>query len=179
MKLSKAERLILANQFQLLSEQDENNEYIDKKRCSQYVKILLEGYELLYDDIFSGMDEEVSSEQCNFVLDVLSMYRIISNSFYQLPEKTLTEEDIAFAGFDGNEETKEYSFLKFFINDYDRFRDLKKNKHMEENSHSRMVPRYIQQLEIYNSIIESKKGTYQPYGNELTEEEIKRVLGLK
>jgi len=177
MKLSKAERLILANQFQLLSEQD--NEYLDKETCLQFVTILREGYELLYDDIFSGMDEEVSAEKCRFVLDVLSMYRIISNSFHRLSETTLTEEVIAFAGFDGNEETKEYSFLKFFINDYDRFRDLKKNKYMEENSHSRMVPRYIRQFEIYSNIIESKKGAYQPHGNELTEEEIKLVLGLK
>ena len=177
MTLSKVERLTLANQFQLLSEQD--NEYYDKKRCLQFVTILMDGYELLYDDIFSGMDEEVSSEQCRFVLDVLSMYRIISNSFHRLSKTTLTEEDIAFAGFDGNEETKEYSFLKFFINDYDRFRELKKNKYMEENSHSRMVPRYIRQLEIFNSIIESKKGTYQPHGNELTEEEIKLILNLK
>ena len=177
MNLSKTERLILANQFQLLSTQD--NDYFGKERCLQFVTILMDGYELLYDEIFSGMNEEVSAETCRFVLDVLSMYRTISNCFYRLPEKTLTEEDIAFAGFDGNEETKEYSFLNFFISDYYRFRDLKGNKWMEVNSHSRMVPRYIKQLEIYNSIIESKKETFQPYGYELNEEEIKRVLDLK
>ena len=109
MNLSKTERLMLANQFQLLSTQD--NDYFGKERCLQFVTILMDGYELLYDEIFSGMNEEVSAETCRFVLDVLSMYRTISNCFYRLPEKTLTEEDIAFAGFDGNEETKEYSFL--------------------------------------------------------------------
>lgn len=50
----------------------------------QFVTILMDGYELPYDD-FSGMDEEVSAEKCRFVLDILSMYRIISNSLYRLP----------------------------------------------------------------------------------------------
>jgi len=177
MKLSKAERLILANQFHLLS--DEDNEYLSKKSCLNFATILLEGYEYLYPDIFSGMNEEVSQERGSFVADVLSMYRIISNSLYRLSETNLTKEDIAFAGFDGNEEGRECSFLKFYINDYNQYDDLKENEFMQENSHSRMIPTYQQQLDIYNRIIESKKGTYKPHGNELTEEEIKLVLGLK
>lgn len=45
MNSSKAERLILANQFQLLSTQ--NNEYFWREHCMQFVTILMDGYELL------------------------------------------------------------------------------------------------------------------------------------
>ena len=82
MKMTQAERLILANQFELLSMRENN--YISKETAKKYSKILLEGYELLYDDIFSGMDHTVSREKCRFVLDVLNMYRIISNSYINL-----------------------------------------------------------------------------------------------
>jgi len=177
MKLSKVERLILANQYQLLS--NEENEYLTKEMCLNYSTILLQGYELLYDDLFSGMDEVVSSEKCSFVGDVLNMYRIISNSFRRLPRTSLSKEDIAFKGFDGNEETEEYSFLNFLINDYKRYRELKENKFMQENSHGHMISRYQEELDTYNTIIDTKKGTYMPYGYELTEEEIKLILNLK
>lgn len=38
-----------------------------------YSTNLLEGYELLYDDTFSGMDDAVISEKCRFVIDVLNI----------------------------------------------------------------------------------------------------------
>lgn len=172
MKLSKAERLILANQFQLLSTQENN--YMSQETCKNNVTILLKGYELLYDDIFSRMNEEVNSEQCRFVLDVLSMYRTISNSYSDLSEKdsTLTKRDIAFGGFDGNNE-KEYSFAKFFIQDYDRFRDLEENEFMKFNSHSPSIAKYENELNAYNEIINSKK---QSSRFKLTEDEINVIL---
>lgn len=177
MKLSKAERLILANQYQLLSTTE--NEYLSKETCQNYSTILLEGYELLYDDIFSGMDHIVSSEKGRFVLDVLTMYRIISNSFNRLSETSLTKEDIAFRGFDGNDETEEFSFFKFFTNKYNRFEDLKENEFMRENSHGHTISRYEKELDTYNKIIKSKKGEYFPRDHELNEDEIRMVLNLK
>lgn len=178
MKISKVERLILANQFQLLS-MEENN-YISQKTSKNYSTILLEGYELLYDDVFSGMDNTVSPEKCRFVLDVLSMYRSISNSYLDLYKEgsTLTKEDIAFRGFDGNNETEEYSLLKFFIKDYNRFEDLVENEFMKFNSHSSSIARYKRELNTYNKIINSKKEKNKFNYLELTEDEIKLVLEL-
>lgn len=180
MKMTQAERLILANQFELLSMRENN--YISKETAKKYSKILLEGYELLYDDIFSGMDHTVSREKCRFVLDVLNMYRIISNSYINLLKNntnlSLTEEDIAFKGFDGNGEG-EYNFAKFFIEDYDRFGDLVENKYMELNSHSSSsISRYEKELENYNKIIDDKKEKNKMNYLDLTEEEIKSILRI-
>jgi hypothetical protein len=178
MKLSKVERLILANQFQLLSV--EENDYYSKETCKNYSTILLEGYEFLYDDIFSGMDEIVSSEKCRFVLDVLNMYRTISNSYLELSKKgtDLTERDIAFKGFDGNNETGEYSFLRFFIKDYNRFEDLEENEFMEFNSHWPSIEKYEKRLDIYNNIISSKKEKDKFNYLDLTEKDIKSILKI-
>jgi len=179
MKISKVERLILANQFQLLS-MEENN-YISQETAENYSKILLEGYELLYDDIFSGMDEVVIPEKCRFVLDVLNMYRTISNSYLEISKErsfTLTKEDIAFRGFDGNNETEEYSFLKFFIEDYGRFDDLEENEYMEFNSHWPSISRYEEELDKYNKIIDSKKEKDKFNYLHLNEDEIKSILDL-
>ena len=180
MKLSKVERLILADEFQLLSM--EENSYILNETAKNYSTILLDGYELLYDDIFSGMNETISSEKCRFVIDILSMYRNISNSYRDLLEKnpdlSLTEEDIAFKGFDGNGEG-EYNFAKFFIEDYDRFGDLVENKYMELNSHSSSsISRYEKELENYNKIIDDKKEKNKMNYLDLTEEEIKSILRI-
>ena len=175
MKLSKAERLILANQFELLSMKDNN--YLSKKTCENYSTILLQGYELLYDDIFSGMDETVSSEKCRFALDVLSMYRIISSSYSNLESTSLTKEDIAFKGFDGNNED-EYHFAKFFINDMNRFKDLTDNEFMEFNSHSTSIPRYERELDVYNDIISYKKEENRFDHLSLTEKEISNILSV-
>lgn len=179
MKISKVERLILANQFQLLS-MEENN-YISEETANNYSTILLNGYELLYDDIFSGMDDTVSSEKCRFVLDVLDMYRHISNSYLDLLEEnsnlSLTKEDIAFKGFDGNGEG-EYHFARFFIEDYNRFKDLVENKYMKINSHSSAsISIYKRELEEYNKIL-NKRDKPIRYSSSLTEEEIKKILSV-
>lgn len=176
MKMTQAERLILANQYQLLSMQDNN--YISQETAENYSTILLEGYELLYEDIFLEMDDTLSSERCRFALDVLSMYRVIDNSYHKLENPTsLTEQDIAFKGFDGNNE-KEYSFVNFFIKDMDRFNDLTDNEYMEFNSHSISVPRYEKELDIYNNIINSKKENEKFDYLKLNEEEIKLILRI-
>lgn len=176
MNLSETERLILANQYQLLSMQDSN--YISQETAENYSTILLEGYELLYEDIFLEMDDTLSSERCRFALDVLSMYRVIDNSYHKLENPTsLTEQDIAFKGFDGNNE-KEYSFVKFFIKDMDRFNDLTDNEYMEFNSHSISIPRYKRQLAKYNEIIEDNKKNDSINYLILDEEEIKSILRI-
>lgn len=178
MKLSKVERLILANQYQLLSMR--KNNYISKETAKNYSTILLQGYELLYDEIFSGMDDTVSSEECRFVLDVLTMYRDISNSYFNLleenPNLSLNKEDIAFKGFDGNGEG-EYHFAKFFIQDFNRFKDLVENEFMKFNSHSSAsISIYKEELEKYNIILNNRGKLTLPL--DLTEEEIKNILSV-
>jgi len=177
LEISKVERLILANQFELLSMN--KNDYISQKDCKNNATILLEGYEYLYDEIFSGMDEVVSPEKGRFVLDILSMYRVISSSYEKLLEEgtSLRQRDIAFKGFDGNDESEEYSFACFFIKDYDRFKDLVANEFMEFNSHGSSISTYKNELETYNEIRNLQEDNVNI--RYLTENEIKLILCIE
>lgn len=155
------------------------NDYISHENCKNNATILLEGYELLYDDIFSGMDEVVSPEKGRFVLDILSMYRAISNSYEKLLEDdvSLSQSDIAFKGFDGNDESEEYSFASFFIKNYRRFEDLVENEFMKFNSYGSSIKKYKNELETYNKICNSKKDDIN--NSDLNEREIKLILSIE
>lgn len=172
MKISKVERRILANQYLLLSMKE--NDYMSQETAKNYATILLEGYELLYEDIFLEMDDILSDKQCRFVLDTLNMYRAIDSSYSKLGDSTsLTRQDIAFKGFDGNNE-KEYSFGKFFIEDMNRFKDLTENDYMEFNSHCPSILKYKKQLVKYKEIVGKREDSIDKFI--LTEAEIKSVL---
>ncbi len=125
------------------------------------------------------MDEVVSPERGRFVLDILSMYRVISNSYEKLLEDdvSLSQRDIAFKGFDGNDESEEYSFAKFFIKEYRRFEDLVENEFMEFNSHGSSISKYKNELETYNKICNLKKDDI--INRDLNEREIKLILHIE
>ena len=70
MKLTKAERLILFNQFRLLE-----SLYPEETRdCQNACEILQSGYALEYDSLVS-FGEETPEETAREVIDILSMYR--------------------------------------------------------------------------------------------------------
>ncbi|WP_344341984.1 YfbU family protein, partial [Streptomyces rhizosphaericus] len=92
MEISKAERLILANQFRILAESNPQDKHLIR------AEILERGYEALYnDEIFNLLSEEMDQEEGDFVIDVLSMYRGIDDSYENLQDKqNLSEREITF-----------------------------------------------------------------------------------
>ncbi|MGC2299507.1 MAG: YfbU family protein, partial [Acidobacteriaceae bacterium] len=100
--LSRTERLILANQFQILAtlKPDEADNY------SSLIEIAERGFSERYGDLFSGIHaEELSPEECAHVGRVLEMFWNLQDSVDQLeaPEE-LKADDVIFPGFDGNNE---------------------------------------------------------------------------
>ncbi|MFD2628718.1 YfbU family protein [Oceanobacillus kapialis] len=148
MEISKAERLILANQFRILAESNPQDKHLIR------AEILERGYEALYnDEIFNLLSEEMDQEEGDFVIDVLSMYRGIDDSYENLQDKqNLSEREITFPGFDGNYETRYYGFTKFFIQDYSRFAEIDERCNGNFNSHRELIPKYRRMLETWNQI---------------------------
>ena len=57
--------------------------------------------------------DEMSVEECRYVYDVLDLYRVLIRSYGELKDKEgLTPDDVKFAGFDGNNETKRWAFAR-------------------------------------------------------------------
>jgi uncharacterized protein len=107
--LSRVERLQLVNQFEILEKLDPDHArfYAEKR------EILERGYTVLYEQVFQGIfSEEMSMNECNYVFDVLDMHRDLINGYEGLEDKAgLTPEDVAFRGFDGNNESQRYGFV--------------------------------------------------------------------
>lgn len=163
--MTKEERLILINQYQLLkqtSDEEDDQKYWDLK-----IKILREGWTYLYEsELFEVIEEEKDEKVCKEVIDILKMYRNILGSVKNNGgiEKFDGDYMLQFRGFDGNEEIEHYSFMQLYIEDMELFNESK-----SENSHSNMLSTYREMLERYNEVTKSKY-------KDLTNEEIKYIV---
>lgn len=114
MELSKKERLILFNQYEILKHlnPDEQEGY----EINQ--KILQDGFVYDYNRLDSFLSEETPVDVSEFVYEVLQMYRCIRDSYYSYNEKDKKEFnklDPKFRGFDGNEEPEYYIYACFLL----------------------------------------------------------------
>lgn len=143
------ERLILANQYTILEKLSEHED--DAKRYAQLRNIVQDGLTLEYGDLFSGFEnEELTEQQCNDVIDILDMYRHITDSYEALEDKQeLTASDVRFPGFDGNDPLEgrytAYVELHLAQGKWGEFQDRKGNM----NSHRQMLEKYRLMLAIH------------------------------
>lgn len=165
MEITDIERLILINQFNILEQMNPQDPYFKNGR-----EILENGYRNLYSEITDILSDEMSEQDGDFVIDVLQMYRSLNDSYIKIKDKeNVSEEDLNFPGFDGNQEGKFYLFTKFYIQDFGRYAEFSDGKHGEFNSHSRMIPKYRRMLAEWRE----QAGRYE---SELTIEQIKRII---
>ena len=169
-KLSRTERAQFIYLLKILKNQgDQDYDYDNLIKALQY------GFELHYSDVFECLfDEELTSDQCREVLDILEMYRGIIYSYTNLKREgkqgTLTDEDVRFKGFDGNNETKQMSYADYFIKDLDRYSEIEELSRGYYNSHCQMLPRYRSMLRKWE--------TYQTLPNRymMNEQQIKDLI---
>lgn len=150
-KLTTKDRAMFIYLLKILKNQgDQDYDYENMIKALQY------GYEYHYSDVFDCLfDEELSTNGCREVLDILEMYRGIIYSFNYLKRegklKTLTENDVRFPGFDGNNETKQMSYTDYFIRDLGRYDEIEALSHGYYNSHSPKLGKYRSMLEKWES----------------------------
>lgn len=168
-KLSKVERLLLSNQYRILEKlYPEDSDYYEVNR-----KAIEEGFELHYEDCFSLLSNDTLSEDdCSEVIDILQMYR--SLTFSNEEGKYGLDEKIKFYGFDLNDEYegKRVIYARYFINDLDRFSELKYgNNYAECNSHYPRMSKYRRMLNVWKSL--NKRYDI------LTKEEILKIIDVR
>jgi uncharacterized protein YfbU (UPF0304 family) len=143
MKLSLVERVILANQFEILAlvKPTEAKYYQYKQRALEC------GYEGEYEQIAYHFTDGLSAEQCKEVVDILQMHRVLKQEYARLPDKGgVPASAVEFNGFDGNNETVYMGYTRYFCDDPTggRFDELARPD--DFNSHREMLPRYRQML---------------------------------
>jgi uncharacterized protein YfbU (UPF0304 family) len=141
MQLSVKDRLVLANQYEILKRLDKDNVTTYEQR----IKILVDGYEIFYSDLVTWYSE-MSSADSNLVLDILSMYRAIETYKQKNPhDKDITEHHYGhFLGFDGDSEGRALVFAKFLIVDQDKFSEQLEYRDVTDNfnSHWPVIGKY-------------------------------------
>ena len=170
--LSPVERLTLANQLRIL-------EKLDTENADEYQKhrdIIEHGYAIQYDEVFTGIYDEMSVEECRYVYDVLDLYRVLIRSYGELKDKEgLTADDVKFRGFDGNNEDQTMGVCKAS----ERGRPVDRALIGDLNSHSMstmsLYPKMLERFEpIRQHILDSHFGNWI-----ITADQIKKVINWK
>jgi uncharacterized protein len=165
MNLTRLEHFTLANQFKILAKlyPQEADFYV------QHQKIMEDGYSYHYDDCMENISgDELSEEQCKEVLDILEMHSNLIISWGKLKDKAgITEEDVRFRGFDGNNESHYMGYASFFLNDMNRYDELPHGA-AKLNSHMATLWRYSAMLQKWRELGKEN--------HSLTAEQIRSIL---
>lgn len=165
--LTKAERLILCNQFEILKAlKPHDAEYYEDK-----IKILQGGFARYYGDIINMVYDDMPKHVSDEVIEILNLYRAIYFSYSELPEEdkeSIPEEKIQFEGFDGSEEQDHYIFTDYVLKEASGYQELHHN--FGYDTHRNVLTKYRNMLDKWNGL--GKK-------NKLNKDEIKMVLAIK
>jgi uncharacterized protein len=163
MNLSKVERTILINQYEILKKLEPESPF--NKRYDAYQNILISGYTPLYHEFLNLEEEEENQEQIYEEMNqILNMFRNIKKSIDKLSEddkKRLDLYKLEFHGFDGNNDIQ-YGYLMDMAK-LDRWAEF---AHI--NSHN------ILSLDKYQSLLQNYKklGMEKRYYEDMTLEEL-------
>lgn len=162
--LSKKDRMVFINQFRILEKlYPEESEYFAKHRIA-----LEHGYALHYEWLYEHLFDEMPKEQCQEVIDILNMYRLLHYCYDNLKEKAgIERQSLRFPGFDANYEASLYLYTEYFLLELDRFRELHPEHPGGLKSHSVMLPTYQAMLRQLSKCKDK---------NNLTKEEIAAIL---
>ena len=142
MELSKKDRVILINQYRMLSHLDPEN----SRNYEEIIEVLQNGYAIFYSMVNEWVSDEMSIDEGHFVIEILNIYRQIEGYKQKNPDdKEVIEHPYSiFAGFDGNEEGKYFGFARFLIEKQDKFGEQTPywSKTDKLNSHAPMVNKY-------------------------------------
>ena len=138
-RLSRVDRWVLSNQYRIL-EALYPKEADSHKSAREAVE---SGYEGHYGTLIQHIDERgVSAEECDEVLDILSMFRALKRAG-EIPG--VEPRHVQFSGFDGNNEGPQISYARYFCSlDRGNFTELEHGDNF--NSHMPTLDRYRRQL---------------------------------
>jgi uncharacterized protein YfbU (UPF0304 family) len=170
MKLSRIERWILFNQYQMLARLCPE----EARAYARYQEALQCGYEAEYDTMAQHIYREdscLSAEECNEVVTILDMFRALKQSYEGLADTSGIEPHaVQFMGFDGNNETTRMAYARYFCeSDLPRFEELH-HRGGRLNSHMPVLGIYRRMLAEWNRID-------QKY--ELSKDEILRIVSVR
>lgn len=113
LQLTDVERLLLANQYDILGLLKKDNGY------AKMAENLRDGHKWIYEQHATQISDNLSDEDAEHVLTILGIYSDLRDSYKQLSDKSgIDEQAVTFPGFDGNNEAELLHFARaVFEND--------------------------------------------------------------
>lgn len=185
--MSLFERQVLAGIHRILAHvvpEDGHDEDGDFAYQIMRAKILEEGYTGQYWFTTAGFSTELSKHDCERVIDVLDMFRIITYSVEDLakagtPIDDRLRRDLEFEGFDHNDALEGHmaSYVRFLMSDERKWEELRPQleRHDNGNSHTRMLGMYDRMLAEYRRILDSRERGYRRNSYLLSPDELAQI----
>ncbi len=143
MEMTNAQRLILSNQYFLMSQLNPD----DSEKYQRLQNIVERGYELQMRDImkdFGCIKEDV----CREIIDIMEMYHAMQESYNMLAENAKPDVDkrrLTFLGFDIATESHLVHYVRFLIDSEGLYCQFDKADH-HFNSQTPMLEKYRRML---------------------------------
>lgn len=167
--------------------EDANGADGDKEYQLARATILEEGFTGEYWREVAGFSTELSKRDCDRVLDILQMFRIITFSVdHHRRDGTPVSEGMAsqleFRGFDHNDALERHmaDYVKYQVQD-DRWSELQPQieRHDRGNSHSQMLGTYLRMLTAYRRIMDARERGHGRYDYLLTLDDLQQITDAR
>lgn len=146
MEMTHAQRLILSNQYKMMTMLDPDNAV----RYRRLQTIVERGYGLQLRELdheFGQLSEEV----CRTIIDVMEMYHALSVSRGNLKEGgEIDERRVTFLGFDAATEARFLGYVRFMVNVEGRYTHFDAGTH-GFNAQTPMWEKYQRMLKVWQS----------------------------
>ncbi|OBT13957.1 hypothetical protein A9264_02120 [Vibrio sp. UCD-FRSSP16_10] len=148
MEMTNAQRLILSNQYYLMSKLSPESQ--DKYERLQ--TIVERGYSLQMRELDKDFGC-ISEDECRQVIDIMEMYHAMQESFKMLNETEQANVDkrrLMFLGFDIATEASLVNYVRFLTESEGLYPQFEKATH-QFNSQMRMLEKYLRMLTTWRN----------------------------
>ncbi|MEZ9952058.1 hypothetical protein BCT41_12060 [Vibrio splendidus] len=148
MEMTNAQRLILSNQYYLMSQMDPEN----SAKYQRLQTVVERGYELQMRELNKEFGCLTEAE-CREVIDIMEMYHAMQESNKMLAEQERAEVDqrrLQFLGFDIASEAQSVHYVRFLVNSEGLYPQFDKADH-HFNSQMPMLEKYRRMLTTWRN----------------------------
>ncbi|GKX54138.1 UPF0304 protein [Leminorella grimontii] len=150
MEMTNAQRLILSNQYKMMTMLDPEN----AERYRRLQTIVERGFGLQMKELEREFGE-LTEETCRTIINIMEMHHALRVSFENLRDHLkdkaeIDERRIAFLGFDAATEARYLSYVRFLVNTEGRYTHFDSGTH-GFNSQTKMWDKYQRMLAIWQS----------------------------
>ncbi|PKH24419.1 hypothetical protein CIG19_08265 [Enterobacterales bacterium CwR94] len=146
MEMTHAQRLILSNQYQMMTLLDPDNAV----RYRRYQTIVERGYGLQLRELDREFGE-LSEAVCRGIIDVMEMHHALHESWSNLKEKAdIDPRRLQFLGFDAATEARLLGYVRFMVNIEGRYTHFDSGTH-GFNAQTPMAEKYQRMLNVWHT----------------------------